>query len=183
MTADRAGQIMTAQELAALPDDGNRYELVRGRLVCMSPSFIPPSFVSGNVFLELGGFVKRHQLGACGTAAGGFRLFANPDTVRAPDVWFVRRERIPAGGFPQEFWPGPPDPGVEVLSPSDRFAAVIAKVREYLDAGTRLVWVIDPRSRVAGIFWADGSAALIGEAGVLDGADLGLYHPASLTPA
>lgn len=172
MAMARIPQLMAAEELLVMPDDGNRYELVRGELISMSPSAIPPSVVSGNVFLDVGTFVRRNRLGVCGTAEGGFRLSSAPDTVRAPDVWFVRADRIPANGIPDGFWPGAPDLAVEVLSPSDRFTDVLRKAQDYLAAGTRLVWVIDPAGRSAAVFRPDGVPVLLGEDGVLDGADV-----------
>jgi Uma2 family endonuclease len=164
--------MMTADELLAMPDDGNRYELVRGELICMSPSFILPSAVSGNVYLEVGTFVRRHRLGMCGTAEGGFRLGSDPDTVRAPDVWFIRAGRIPADGLPESFWPGAPDLAIEVLSPSDRFVDVMRKVQEYLAAGAQLVWVIDPKGRSAAAFTPECMPLLLGEDDALEGGDL-----------
>src|SRR5439155_12030612 len=70
-----------------------------------------------------------------------------PDTVRALDVAFVARERVPAEGKPEGFWIGAPDLAVEVVSPSDRFDEVLEKVEEYLAAGTRLVWIVLPRTQ------------------------------------
>jgi Uma2 family endonuclease len=161
---------LTADDLSAMPDDGNRYELVRGELIPISPLFILPSVVAGNVLGEIGQFVRRQRLGVYGTA-GGFKLESNPDTVRAPDVWFIRADRIPADGLPDSFWPGAPDLAVEVLSPSDRFVEVMRKVQEYLAAGARLVWVIDPKGRSAAAFAPDRPSLLFGEDDTLDGGD------------
>lgn len=165
-------KLMTAEELAALPDDGHVYELSRGKLICMSPSGSLPSIVAGKILFRLAGFVEQHRLGFYGTAEGGFRLARQPDTVRAPDVWFVRGERLPAEGIPTTFWPGAPDLAIEVLSPSDRFSAVLEKVRDYIDAGTRLVWVIDPEARSAGVFRPQGPVFFVDEDGTLDGEDV-----------
>src|SRR5207302_6065020 len=68
----------------------------------------------------------------------------HPDTVRAPDVSFLSRERLAEHPVPETgFYPGAPDLAVEVMSPSDRRAEVEEKVAEYLDAGAREVWVVD----------------------------------------
>jgi Uma2 family endonuclease len=165
---------MTADDLSALPDDGNRYELVQGELVAMSPSAVWPGIVGGRVYGLLWSFLGRNaQLGVCGISETGFRLALNPDTVRAPDVWFVQAEHIPADGIPDEgFWPGAPDLAVEVLSPSDRFVDVMRKVQEYLAAGAHLVWVIDPKGRSAAAFAPERPPLLLGEDGTLDGGDL-----------
>lgn len=172
MAATTSKKLMTAQELAALPDDGNRYELSRGVLLCMSPSGAESSIVGGNVYAELRDFVRRQRLGVCGPADGGFLLVTNPDIVRAPDAWFVRAERVPAGGIPKTFWPGPPDLAVEVLSPSDRWAEVLRTVSEYLEAGARLVWVIDPETRSARVFRPERAPTVVDEDGTLDGEDV-----------
>ena len=99
-------------------------------------------------------------------------LATNPDIVRAPDAWFVRAERVPAEGIPRDFRHGYPDLAVEVLSPSDRRADVMRTVREYLTAGTPLVWVIDPDGRWAEVFRADGTYTYLDENGALDGEDV-----------
>jgi Uma2 family endonuclease len=173
MTTKTAPHQMTADELMELPEKaGVSYELVRGELRCMAPS----AALSGVVAMRLGrrmdGFADEHDLGVCGTAESGFRLNSDPDTVRAPDLWFVRADRIPADGIPETFWPGAPDLAVEVLSPSDRFVSVIEKVQDYLASGTRLVWVIDPKGRSAAVFRPDARPLLLQEDGVLDGADV-----------
>jgi Uma2 family endonuclease len=165
---------MTADELSALSDDGNRYELVRGDLIRVSPSAVWPGIVAGRVFGLLWSFLQgRTHLGVCGISETGFRLTRNPDTVRAPDVWFVLAERVPSDGIPDEgFWPGAPDLAVEVLSPSDRFVDVMRKVQEYLTAGARLVWVSDPKGRSAAVFAPDHPPQLLGGDDTLDGGDL-----------
>src|SRR5690242_9224949 len=123
-------QPTTADELAALPGDGTLHELSQGRLVCMSPSSWTASRVAGRAGSRLGIYVEGHTLGEYGVSEGGFLLSTNPDTVRAPDVWFVCAARIPTEGIPEGFWPGPPDLAIEVLSPSDRFINVMRKVEE-----------------------------------------------------
>jgi Uma2 family endonuclease len=166
-----ATQLLTADDLLALPDDGNRYELV-GKLICMPPASFRSSVVAATVLRIVGNFVAQHSLGLCGGADGGLRLFAQPDTVRAPDVSFVRAERIPPGPLEAGYFPGAPDLAVEVLSPSDRYPEVQRKVQEYLDAGTPLVWVLDPESRSATVTHADGRSTYLDSDGILDGEDV-----------
>jgi Uma2 family endonuclease len=173
MTTSTATHSITAEELMAMPEKpGVSYELVRGELRCMAPSAALPGVVSMRLGRRTDGFVDEHDLGVCGTADSGFKLETSPDTVRAPDLWFVRKERIPAGGIPDTFWPGAPDLAVEVLSPTDRFTAVMEKVQDYLANGTRLVWVIDPIGRSAAVFRPDARPLLIQEDGILDGVDV-----------
>src|ERR671925_2245853 len=139
--------LMTAEELlhAHIPD--KRTELVRGRLIVREPAGYRHGAVTMNLAIRLGEHVQLTGAGELLAAETGFTLFRNPDTVRAPDIAFVRRERIPSetGGFPQMA----PDLAVEVLSPSDRPGETLAKVGDWLEAGTQLVWVIDPERRGA----------------------------------
>ena len=80
-------------------------------------------------------------------AETGFQIATDPDTVRAPDVAFVRRERIPSTGLPKAFWPGAPDLAVEVVSPGDTVEEVDEKVADWLDAGTEAVWMVKPKTQ------------------------------------
>jgi Uma2 family endonuclease len=172
MSTAPSDRLMTADELLHLPDDGRFYELVRGKLIEVSPSSSESSWVSADVLTRINTFVRQHGLGRCGDSDWGFLLATNPDTVRAPDVGFVRAERIPASGVPPGYWPGAPDLAVEVLSPSNRPTDVLRKVAEYLDAGASLVWVLDPQRRRATVYHPDGTVTVLGEDGVLDGEDL-----------
>jgi len=101
----------------------------------------------------------------------GFKLHSDPDTVRGADIAFVSWERLPQES-PVGFPPLGPDLVVEVLSPGDRPAETLAKVADWLSAGTRLVWVIDPERRLARIYRQDGSESLLGEADTLQGEDI-----------
>jgi Uma2 family endonuclease len=103
--------------------------------------------VALNVGFLLKGYIKAHDLGIVCAAETGFILKRNPDIVRAPDASFVAKERIPAEGIPRGYWPFAPDLAVEVVSPHDRFEEVQEKVAQYLAAGTRLVWVVLPKTR------------------------------------
>ena len=114
-----SGRAMTAEELFDLPDDSWRYALVRGELQRMTPAGFRHGAVIMNVAAPLGHHVKTHQLGVVCGAETGFVLARRPDTVLAPDVAFVRRERIAASGQPVTFWEGAPDLAVEVTSPGD----------------------------------------------------------------
>jgi Uma2 family endonuclease len=140
-------QRSTASELYEMPDDGFRYELVKGELRKMSPSGSEHGAVVVNMTVLLGQYVKKNKLGVCFGAETGFKITSDPDTVRAPDVAFIRRERIPESGIPKKFWPGAPDLAVEVLSPGDTRKEVDEKVADWLEAGARAVWVINPKRR------------------------------------
>ncbi len=136
-----ATPLVTAEELERQPKD-YRYELLQGRIVRMSPV----GCQHGQVVTQLLFLLKQHLLhepvGQVFTEVG-FKLASRPDTVRAPDVAFVRRERLPSPA-PKGFFQGPPDLAVEVRSPDERPSEIRGKVNEYLSAGVPLVVVVDP---------------------------------------
>jgi len=137
-------RLVTADELEHMPGDDCRYELVEGRLIKMRPV----GYQHGRIVVTFGAMLHRHvnagRLGDVLTELG-CKLASNPDTVRAPDLAFIRRERLPT--VPRGFWKGPPDLAVEVLSPDDRPSAIREKVGEYLARGVLVVLVIDPDER------------------------------------
>lgn len=168
MTAEKT---MTADELARTSIPGKQVELVRGRLVVREPPGTQHGAVSANLAFELSAFVRRERLGQVFAQDTGFKIGSDPDTVRGPDVAFVsndRLDRIPEEGYAELA----PDLVVEVVSPSDRAGEVLAKIGDWLGAGTRLAWLVDPRRREARVFRADGSVAVIGEDGELNGEDV-----------
>lgn len=167
-----ADRLLTVDDLLQAEDDGYQYELENGRLLRMPPSGPLASMVALTTARMIGNFVAAHRLGVVGGADFGIQLSANPDTVRAPDAVFYRADRIPPGGIPATYWTLAPDLAVEVLSPSDRRGKVLCKVGEYLDAGTRLVWVVDPQRRTAVVYRPDGEPTILGADGVLDGEDV-----------
>lgn len=137
---------MTADDLLQLPADA-RYELVRGVLLEMSP---PPGFEHGmttmRFALRMAAHVEAHDLGLVFAAETGFRVARNPDTVRAADVAFVSKSRLPETA-PKGYADLAPDFVGEVVSPSDDPDRIQEKVRNWLEAGVRLVVVVYPRSR------------------------------------
>jgi Uma2 family endonuclease len=128
--------------------------------------------VATNIIFLVKLFLRDHPMGICDGPDTGFRLSSNPDTVRAPDVSFIDARHVPPDGVPVGYWSVAPDLAVEVLSPSNRLSAILRKVQEYLDAGTRLVWVIDPLKRRATVFRADDLPLTVGSDGELSGEDV-----------
>jgi Uma2 family endonuclease len=144
--------ITTAEEL--LKANLQHCELLEGGLVMMSPAGFDHGGIAGNIALALGAFVKPRSLGVVVTAEPGFQIAHDPDTVRVPDVAFVRADRIPSCGV-KGFFQGAPDLAVEVVSPSDRPSEVVAKSREWLKAGCRTVWVVDPETHSVAVYAGD----------------------------
>lgn len=138
---------VTAEELLRLPDDGFRYELVKGELRQMAPAGSKHGYLALEIGSELRSHVKSRQLGMAFGAETGFKLSSDPDTVRAPDVAFVGRERLGGAGLVDGYWLGAPDLAVEIVSPSDKYSEVEEKALEWLSHGTRLVLVVDPRNK------------------------------------
>src|SRR4051794_3912958 len=136
------GTLMTAEELLQLPDDGMRHELVRGELRTMSPTGSDHGYATGEIAHSLGAYVKSRRLGVMVTGDMGFRISRQPDTVRAPDVAFIRADRVVRG---RGFYEGPPDVAFEVISPNDRSSEVKEKTADWLSAGTRAVVLVDPQ--------------------------------------
>ena len=161
---------MTAGELLAMPDDGIRRELVAGELREMTPVGRPHARTTQRINRSLDAHVVEHGLGEV-YGEYGYILESEPATVRAPDVSFVRSARL--GESPDEgFFTGVPDLAIEVVSPNDRFSEVAAKVKEYLEAGTRMVVVADPQNRDVTVFRPDGYRVELTEDDVLDGEDV-----------
>ena len=167
-----ATRAMTADELFMLPRDGFRYELVKGGLVRMSPIGGKHGILTARITLALAQYVEANGLGETLGAETGFILATNPDTVRAPDAAFVSRERIPPGDFPEKFWPGTPDLAVKVISPSDTLYEVEEKIEEYLEAGVKLVWIINPKKRTVTIYQPNVETKTLTEADTLDGREV-----------
>ncbi len=162
---------VTAEELIRLSVPGRRFELVRGRLLVHEPAGMRHGRIAGELFALLWSHVRRQRLGRLYAAETGFKLENDPDTVRAPDIAFIAGARLPEPE-PEGFAELAPDLVVEVLSPDDRPGAVLAKIGDWLNAGCRLVWIVDPRRRHVRVYRADGSESIVADAGTLDGEDV-----------
>jgi len=162
--------LMTAEELLHTSIPNKRTELVGGRLVVREPAGYRHGAVTVNLTIRLGQHVELTGAGQLLAAETGFTLFRNPDTVRAPDIAFVRRERIPTNtvAFPELA----PDLVVEALSPDDRPGETLAKIGDWLEAGVQIVWVIDPERRLARTYRADGTESVLGDTDELTGEDV-----------
>jgi len=162
--------LMTAEDLLR-PGVPERADLVRGVLVIHEP----PGFRHGEITARftsiLCTYVDTRHLGRVVAGDAGFKLQSDPDTVRGADIAFVSWDRMPQES-PAAFPPLGPDLVVEVLSPGDRPGETLAKIADWLSAGTRLVWVIDPERRLVRVYRLDGRESSVPEDGALDGEDV-----------
>jgi Uma2 family endonuclease len=122
--------------------------------------------------LPLAQHVRENRLGETYAAETGFKLRSNPDTVRAPDIAFIKQERVNEIGEAKGYWPGAPDLAVEVLSPDDRVSEVEEKVSEWLSAGAQMVWVVSPKLRTITVYRSLSDIAVLTEKDALDGRDV-----------
>jgi Uma2 family endonuclease len=150
---------ISAEELLRLRGPEARRELVRGELIVREPAGFRHGDIAARLLIAVGTFVESRSLGRVFTAQTGFRL---------PDVAFVRLDRLPDPP-PRGYAAIAPDLVIEVLSPDDRPGDVLSKVGDWLQAGTSLVWVVDPERRTARAYRADGTQELVTDAGRLDG--------------
>jgi Uma2 family endonuclease len=167
-----ATQLLTADDLWEMSRNGQRFELVRGELRTMPPAGGEHGVTTVNLTGPLWHHIDVKELGALLAAETGFIIATDPDTVRAADIAFVAKHRIPASGIPTKFWPGYPDLAVEVISPGDTLQGVEDKVAEWLNAGTRLVWVVNPRRRTVTVYRSLQSARILTDQEELDGEDV-----------
>lgn len=146
--ADEPKQL-TLAEYEKLPEhDGGFDEVSRGYLIREPAPGNAHARLVTLIAHRLMQYLEQHQ--GCGRvySEGGAILAEKPLTLRRPDIAFVREERVP----PREslaIFRGAPDLAIEVLSPSNRPAQILTKVAEFLEASTPVVWVIDPRRKLA----------------------------------
>ncbi len=165
-------QLMTADELLALPRGQFRYELINGELKKMSPAGQKHGRITVRLTEPLAKHVRDHQLGQVYAAETGFKLKSNPDTVRAADIAFVRSERLKVLGETEGYWPGAPDLAVEVNSPSDTVREVEKKVMEWLEFGSQLVWVVSSKLQIVTVYRSLTDIVALTEKDTLDGGDV-----------
>jgi Uma2 family endonuclease len=160
--------LLTLDEFAALPNAGDPMELVRGEVRPLSPAHGPASTVGANIFWLLSAHVRPRRLGRVYGDNAGFALLGAQHTSRSPDVAFIRAEQLPAK-MPR----GPiriaPDLVVEVLSPNESTSDLEDKMIDYREAGTPLIWVVDPQRRFVTVHARDAAPHTLREGDTLTG--------------
>ena len=162
-------RLITADELLMMPEDGYRYELIRGVLIRKMPPGDRHGDAAAWTAVELGTYVRNHSYGAI-RAEIGYKLESDPDTVRAPDVSWIAPERAPEPipGFRD----GAPDLAVEVKSPNDSRPEMFAKAQMWIGYGTRIVLVLDPEPVTVTVYRPNSEPVVLGEDSVLELSDL-----------
>lgn len=149
-------QLTTAEEFARVPDSGVPTELVRGEIVEMPPAGFRHRLLCSRISFVSNLHLARNPNGVVTANDTGVITARGPDSVRGPGVSFYSRGRLPEADQPQEgYAPVAPDVVFEVLSPSDRWVQVLAKVSEYLGAGVSVVCAVDPGERAAVVYRGD----------------------------
>jgi Uma2 family endonuclease len=170
-------RLVTADELLAMPHrdahgNGCRMELIRGEVKTMSPS----GGAHGIICMEPGAvlidFVKTNKLGKVFGAETGFVVGRAPDSVVGADIAFVSRERMATVENIYKFIPFAPDLAVEVLSPSNTVQEMDEKIGFYFDAGSRAVWIVNPKRRTVAVYGSAVEVRILGEREILDGGDV-----------
>jgi Uma2 family endonuclease len=162
--------LVTAEQLFQMPDDGKRRELIRGRLIEMSPVGGQHGYVVSNVDFLIKQYVRQQRLGVVLVGDPGVVLERAPDTVRAPDLAYYSHARWTQVADPTRYLEVCPELVVEVVSPSDRPGEVREKVQAWRTFGVALIWVVDPQRLTVAAHQADGSVVVIGQDGEVDGA-------------
>ncbi|MBX3440353.1 MAG: Uma2 family endonuclease [Planctomycetaceae bacterium] len=157
-----AQSLITAEEFKQIAHDHDGLvELVRGEVVEMSRPGAQHGLVCAEIAGELRNWAKPERLGRVFTNDAGVQTERDPDSVRGPDVFFIRMERLPEGAVPDGWIEIPPDLCVEVLSPHDRWPEVVEKINEYFHLGVPEVWVLDPRQRAIQVHVTNAEALTV----------------------
>ncbi|MGH7571900.1 MAG: Uma2 family endonuclease [Gemmatimonadota bacterium] len=174
MTRDPIGleHLLTLEEFERLPEESDqRVELSRGRVVREPLPAAEHGWLARKLLREIDSHASRNGLGVAINDTG-FLLSVDPPTVRRPDVAFIARDNLPATDLPAGLWPMAPDLAVEIVSPTNRKAEIEEKVSEYLEAGTRLVWLVEPRTRTLTVYRSAEDVHHLQEGDTLDGEDV-----------
>ena len=150
-----------------LANDYESYEYAKGELIPMSTPTMEHGAISINIAALLNNYVRQHQLGRIYIAETTFRI---GESGRKPDVAFLSKARIPENA--RQASPIPPDLAIEVVSPSDTIYDVLEKVSEYLDAGTQMVWVIEPIFKTVTVYRSPGDIKILTQNDTLTGKEV-----------
>lgn len=158
-----SGMPITEDELMRLPKDGRKWEMEDGRLTEVPTQFFHDA-IGINLILIMGPPARGKGFMSSGQA--GFHT--EDDSIRAPDVSYTRKERIPGGVPPNSFGVNTPDLCVEIISPAERPGQMRRKVQEYFDGGTTQVWHVFPERQEVVVFTSPTETQTFSADAVLD---------------
>lgn len=162
--------LLTVDEYARRAD-ADSSELVRGKVVRMSPTSFVHGLVQGEIYYALRSYVAENPSGRV-TVESGVIVELGPGTVRGPDVAYWSFATLPVDRTPIVFAEIAPDLVAEVVSPTNSRKHVTTKVREYLQAGSRLVWVVEPEDRTVTIYTEPGNGTVLWDDAVLTATEI-----------
>lgn len=158
---------MTEEEFLSLPDDGRKWELVKGEA-----KEVPAGYQHDIFVINIGATLKPFARGRgyISGSSAGFRMASG--NVRSPDVSFMRKERLPGGVPSVGFEDFAPDLAIEIISPSERPEDMAEKVAEYFGAGAQQVWHLFPETKRVTVYLSPFETAAFGPGDTLDAGDL-----------
>lgn len=157
------GMPITEEELMRLPRDGRKWEMEEGRLM-----EVPTQFFHDAIGINLILMIGPQARGKGFTSSGQAGFHTEDDSIRAPDISYTRKERIPGGVPPHSFGVNTPDLCVEIISPSERPSQMSRKVQEYFDGGAVQVWHVFPERQEVVVFTSPAETQTLGADGILD---------------
>jgi Uma2 family endonuclease len=165
-------RLLTAEDLAGMPEDAVPTELRSGELITLSPGSPDHGRVNARIVTIITTFVDEHDLGETYCNDTGFLLQEHPDTVLGPDVAFIRTERLSQLEKLRGYFTGSPDLAIEVISPGDVIKAVHAKAKDFIRFGTLQCWVVNPRDRKVTIHVPDQTPLKLVETDYIEGGSI-----------
>lgn len=163
---------MTFGEAARLDPDKQPGELDEGRWVPVTKNTWRHGQVIVNVCMRLGQYAKQHPGWSVSAGDSGTKLARNPDRLRGPDIGMVRSEREPKGKGVDGWLEGAPDIVIEVIGDGQSFSELAKKALEYLAAGAKIVWVLDPEPQTIVLFVPPNQVQILGRDELLGGGDV-----------
>jgi Uma2 family endonuclease len=162
----------TFADAAGLDPDRWSGEVERGKWVPVTRNTWSHGEIVGNVYAVLRAYARHHGGWSVSVGDPGAKLAHDPDTLRGPDVGVVRRERRPTGRGSEGWLEGAPDLAVEVAGDAQTASGLARKALEYLGAGGRMVWIVDPEPRRVMVFLPPNQLRVLGPDDELEGGDV-----------
>ena len=134
---------MTADDLRGQVTQSNRSELTRGQRVNAPPADSQRAVIVATLQQRLQAYLARTGAGRIFAGDLGFVLRRDPDTVRIPDVAFVRRHRCKHMAESDDLYEGTPDLAVVLMAPNAPEGDLEDRLQDYLRARTPLIWVVN----------------------------------------